>query len=128
MRSSVLPIISLLLPFLGLWFLMLLADVIVRHANKNQQSELFKLFKICHKQLLLVRDATERSAFLTRNFDDDICKSLYALDRSKIENFEAVSEEETEEQKERRMDLLTYETSMMLNLTQKIKDEIKKEL
>ena len=34
-RSSVLPIIGLVLPFFGLWFLMLLADIIVRNATKN---------------------------------------------------------------------------------------------
>jgi hypothetical protein len=49
MRSSVLPIIGLLLPFLGLWFLMLIADIIIRNAAKNQQAELFKLAKTCHK-------------------------------------------------------------------------------
>jgi hypothetical protein len=34
-----------------------------------------------------------------------------------LEDFEQAPEEESEEQKERRMDLVSYETSMMLNLT-----------
>jgi len=49
MRSSVLPIIGLLLPFLGLWFLMLLADIIVRRSTKNQEEELIKLSQVCLK-------------------------------------------------------------------------------
>ena len=49
MRSSVLPIIGLLLPLLGLYFLMALADIIVNHAKINQIAEVFKLAIICHK-------------------------------------------------------------------------------
>lgn len=71
MRASVLPIIGLLLPYLGLWFLMMLGDIIRRHSAKNQEDELFRLAKICLKQLLLVKDATER---LTIKLSDHICK------------------------------------------------------
>ena len=34
-RSSVLPVIGFVLPFAGLWFLILLADIILRNATKN---------------------------------------------------------------------------------------------
>lgn len=62
MRSSVLPIISLLLPFTTVKFLRLLADIMRRKMDDLHENECIKLAKVTHKQLLLARDAADRLA------------------------------------------------------------------
>ena len=57
MRASVLPIINLVIPFLSLWFLMMLADTIVWSADVRHIEELVNFIKTCQKQLLLIRFA-----------------------------------------------------------------------
>lgn len=54
-RASVLPIIGFMLPFFGLWFLMILGDIIVQNARNNQEDAIFKLAQTCQKQLRLVQ-------------------------------------------------------------------------
>lgn len=117
-RSTVLPIIGFLIPFIVIYFLVLLADYVKWAAEKNYNKELHELATIAHKQLLTIRDASERMR--QSSFNHVIMKELSDLDTIDIEN-EVNVEDENAEEKSQRME---QHVKFMLNLAFKIKDEI----
>ena len=117
MRATVLPIINFLIPFIVIYFLVLLSGYIKWSVAKDHARELVDLVKTARKQLILVRNAIQK---MNIQLSTSIMTQLKEVDSIEIENID-VDDEDSAEVKAKNME---EKAVSILNLAHSIKREV----